>query len=394
MNQLNALSELGHEVCLFSYEKGKVEKLHASISQHQWQDRVKYAHRMPTSYFKRLRFMLWYVRTYWSSIRFWDFMRSFNMLYCGSQALNLKCFFDAAWFLDSPVFDIIHVHFGPNAERIGKLRSRGFVRKSKLVATFHGFDLVAEQTFEYPNTYQNIWNHFDLLTVNTPYLEHILKQLPVSEPKIAILPMGLDTEYFQPPHKQKLVRPFHLLFVGRLIPLKGIDLAIRALATLIEEGEKGVTLTIIGQGPMEEELRSLSQSFSVTENVQFLGARTQEEVKIQMERCHVLLMPGRPDPETGREETQGLVIQEAQAIGLPVVVSDSGGMHYGIKDEVTGYVFQSENLEQLLRCIRLLMKEGNGYEQMSRNARVHAVEHYDYRILGKQLDVLYQQLMV
>lgn len=144
---------------------------------------------------------------------------------------------------------------------------------------------------------------------------------------IAVVPAGVDLDLFTPGEARELAENPLLLFVGRLQPLKGPDVAIRTLAAVRREFPTarllivgGVSGTGAGRtGP--QELAALADSLGVGDAVEFLPARPQEALVDLYRAADVLLVPSRT-------ETFGLVALEAQACGTPVVAADVGGLHY------------------------------------------------------------------
>lgn len=110
---------------------------------------------------------------------------------------------------------------------------------------------------------------------------------------------------------------FRVLFVGRMVPMKGGDVLIRAL-----EGMPDTTLTMVGDGVEASRWRGLAQALGVT--ARFLGERSPAEVLQEMSGADVLVVPSRRGLG-GRVEGMPRVILEAWSRGLPVVVTDAGG---------------------------------------------------------------------
>src|SRR5690606_21303860 len=108
--------------------------------------------------------------------------------------------------------------------------------------------------------------------------------------------------------------------------------------SLRDKIDKEFELLIIGDGPDYNFLQSMINDLNLENIATLLGSMTQERIKDYFSSSDIFLFPGICDPDTRRCETQGLVIQEAQAMEVPVVVSDVGGMKYGLIDGVTGFV--------------------------------------------------------
>jgi glycosyltransferase involved in cell wall biosynthesis len=134
-------------------------------------------------------------------------------------------------------------------------------------------------------------------------------------------------------------------YVGRLVPEKGIDLAIRALTQT-----EGVVLYVVGSGPEKENLATLASGLGLSERVRFVGALASKEIPGFMASVDVLVLPSRSKPNW--KEQFGRVLVEAMASGTVVLGSDSGEIPQVIAG--AGLVFPEENWQQLGACLNRL----------------------------------------
>lgn len=392
VNQINSLIEEVHEVEVFSYRKMQVEHVHPSITKFDLLERVHYFKKRGNSTLKNWFYLFkWFLKNAFH-IQWGDFLYSLNFLIHGRQALSLELFFAAQWFLSHKEFDILHVHFGPHAEKIAALKAKGFLKNSKLISTFHGFDLIPNNSEVYNERYNNLIKESTAFTVNSPYLKNILSELKVKAAQIHILPVGLDTSDFKR-NMLKKRSSFRILFCGRLIKLKGPDIALDIFIELRRRGHKTVELTMIGDGPLREEICEKIRVEELENSVLFLGALSQEFVKLEMNSADIFLMPGIHDPLTGRAETQGLVLQEAQAMELPVILSDVGGMKYGVLHNETGFVVNEGDVGSFADAVESLMKDNRLCKTMGKNGRKYVVANFDNKILYSKLIKIYQSAL-
>lgn len=391
VNQVNGVIDAGYQVSLFAYNRVDVEVIHESLKRHDLLDRVQYFKKPPISKLKRLFVFLEWTFKHVFRIQWRPFFKSINVFKYGKEAYTLKLFFEAQWFLLSFDFDIIHAHFGMNGERIAYLKAHGIIPKSvKIITTFHGYDLEPKNLEQYRNTYANLFKYAYAFTVNTPYLEGLLQQVNFCNKPHYILPVGLDTQFFKRSNPKLDTQFFDLIFCGRLIPFKGVDIAINVVKELHDIGYKSVRLHIIGDGFLLEQLKLQVKECQIADYVIFYGALAQETIKVRFEKADVFIMPGRYDSE-GRAETQGLVIQEAQAMELPVVVSDVGGMKYGLLPDESGYVVNAGDIDGFVTVIEKLILNPKLKFDMGRIGKKFA-EKYDNRILVSKLQDIYETL--
>jgi glycosyltransferase involved in cell wall biosynthesis len=159
---------------------------------------------------------------------------------------------------------------------------------------------------------------------------------------------------------------FVLLAVGHLIPEKGMDLALRALAQL----PANVTLWIVGKGPEEHALRGLISELQVGDRAVLLGHQRHVQPYVQAADC--LVCPSL------WAEAAGLVNIEAQACGTPVIASRIGGIPEYVADGETGLLFTPNDPHDLARCVHRLLDDPDLCSRFARAARIHAVERFSH----------------
>lgn len=390
VNQVNSLIDTGHLVSLYSYNINVLQDLHESILKHNLISKVVYFKKPPTSKIMRLLVFKMWVLKHFLTIDWKLLIKTLNFFKYGREAYTLKLFFESQWFLIHNDFDVVHAHFGQNAKRIAYLKVLGILStKTKLVSTFHGYDLVPNKMEFYRKEYRELLEQSDVLTVNSQYLKDLLLGLNQKLENLYILPVGLDTSFFKREFQKVNTKYFDIVFCGKLIPLKGPDIAVTIVDKLHNMGYKQVRLHIIGDGKMRKVLEVKIKDLGMEKHVFLLGNLTQEAIKAQFENSDVFLLPGRLDPETQRAETQGLVIQEAQAMELPIVVSDVGGMKYGMLPNESGFVIKNGDVDTFAKVIETLILNPDLKAKMGRKGKSFVCKNYDNSILIEKLLVLY-----
>jgi len=163
--------------------------------------------------------------------------------------------------------------------------------------------------------------------------------------------------------------PLELIYVGRLVPYKACDLAIRAATSLLQKGL--ARLTIIGDGPERQSLENLAISFGVEKVVTFCGFLNHSEAMQRLQKSDVLLFPSI-------REFGGGVVFEALALGVVPVVADFGGpgdivnSKVGCKVALTNEQDMTAQMEKILMCLAgdrgflaKLQEQGMHYAQES-----------------------------
>ena len=187
--------------------------------------------------------------------------------------------------------------------------------------------------------------------------------------KLKIFPRGLDTELFNPARRDPAFwekygaatnGEVRLLYVGRISREKDLDVLANAYRRLREEG-LSVQLFVVGHGPYSQ---ALSETLP---DAVFTGYLTGLELATAYASADVFAFPSTTD-------TFGNVIIEAQASGVPVVVSDSGGPKELVNDKTNGLVTKSHDVEDFTRAIRALIVDPALRERMGDCARQSVID--------------------
>jgi D-inositol-3-phosphate glycosyltransferase len=188
-----------------------------------------------------------------------------------------------------------------------------------------------------------------------------------------------------------------LLFVGRIEPLKGIDILMQAIAILHKNNEiNGCPhyLVIVGGNPeaegsnMDAEMNRLMQmrrDLDLKDLVVFLGKRDQDMLPYYYSAAEIVIMPSH-------YESFGMVALEAMACGTPVVASQVGGLGFLVQDGVTGFVVPHADPELLSEKIKLLVCDEELRLQLGKNANAYA-QDYDWQKITKRTIELYDRVL-
>jgi glycosyltransferase involved in cell wall biosynthesis len=208
------------------------------------------------------------------------------------------------------------------------------------------------------------YGQLDTVFVNSEEYRHSWVNRGFDPEKLKIFPRGLETELFHPSRRDSAFfekfghsanGEVRLLYVGRVSREKDLDLLATAYRRLREEG-LSIQLFIVGHGPYSEEL-----SKSLPEAI-FTGYLRGEDLATAYASSDIFVFPSTTD-------TFGNVIIEAQASGLPVVVSDSGGPKELVSENETGLITKSHDAEDLARAIRQLVVDPARRQSMGNRAR-------------------------
>lgn len=271
---------------------------------------------------------------------------------------------------------LVHAHFGPDGMFAAATARR---HRLPLVVSFHGYDATRPDTaFTTPGgrlwlrRRQGVFHQAALLLANSTYVRDHLVERGAPAQKVCVHHLGIDTAAFTPPIDGAR-RPGNVLFVGRLVEAKGIDVLVRAMAD-VRRAMPGATLTVIGDGPMRASVEQLSRELGV--DAEFVGAQPQQAVREAMQRASLLCGPSTVSA-AGQREAFGLVFAEAQACGLPVVTCRSGGIPDVVVDGVGGLLADEGDQTGIAAAITTLLGDDDLRHTFGVRGREHVLEHFD-----------------
>lgn len=210
------------------------------------------------------------------------------------------------------------------------------------------------------------------------------------------IPHGLDLAPYEAPRdrhpfrRELGIRPDGIIigFVGRLLPMKGVDLLLRAAATL-RDGEGTVPpVMIVGHGPEEAPLRALAGSLGLGDRVRFLPAVPHEDVPALLRGMDVLVVPSRRVPTW--QEQFGRVLIEGMAAGCAVIGSTCGAIPRVLGD--AGLVFPENDAEGLAAALRRTLDPAVRADLVARGRARVAAEYTWDAIAGKLVD-FYERIL-
>jgi D-inositol-3-phosphate glycosyltransferase len=215
--------------------------------------------------------------------------------------------------------------------------------------------------------------------------------------RIAVVAPGVDHAFFGPGHRPQARRALGLpaegtllLFVGRIQPLKGADVAVRALAELVR-GPGDFRLVVVGgpSGPRGDEayreLVGLARALGVSSRVAFVPPQPHELLSTYYRAADACLVPSR-------SESFGLVALEAAACGTPVVASAVGGLTTLVDHGRTGFLVEAADPAAYAECVRRIVSEPLLAERLS-TASVLRARRYTWREAAERLRTVHDGLM-
>jgi glycosyltransferase involved in cell wall biosynthesis len=248
-----------------------------------------------------------------------------------------------------------------------------------LVTTLHGTDVrLARSVGVAKPLFGHVLKHSAAVTTVSSWLRDKTRELaPEVNPIVA--PMPVSTELFSPGSSRDGER---LLFVGRLMPQKGVDHLLHALSAM----KKQASLDIVGDGPSRAALEGLARELGIATRVRWHGQLSQSQLPQLYQSAAAVVVPST-------EEGLGLVAVEALLCETPVVAFDSGGLRDVIQHDRTGLLVPPGDRTALARTLDdLLGREGRGSD-LGRAGRLYALSAFAPESAARRYADIYQQVI-
>ncbi|GGJ63954.1 glycosyltransferase involved in cell wall biosynthesis [Anoxybacillus voinovskiensis] len=262
--------------------------------------------------------------------------------------------------------DILHAHY---------VSSYGFVGA---LANYHPFyvSVWGRDIYQFPQQH----------AINRTIVEFTLKKADVicstshvmavetkkyTNKPVEVTPFGVDLSIFRPMERQKK----DTVTIGTVKALSdkyGIADLIKAFA-MIHQQYPNTNLLIVGDGPQRQEYEQLVETLGICHVTTFTGRVPNTEVPNYINQMDIFAVPSTED-----SESFGVAAVEAMACGVPVVVSNVGGLPEVVKKDITGLIVPKENPEALAAAFQKLLGDTDLRHRMGRNGIQHVKEHYDW----------------
>jgi D-inositol-3-phosphate glycosyltransferase len=308
-------------------------------------------------------------------------------------------------------YDLIHSHYWMSGVAAIELRAQLHV---PIVHMFHTLGLMKNRVAQAPGEKEGeyriagekkVLEMADRIIAATPAeLSQLQFLYKAKGRRIVIIPPGVDTHRFYPipadeareyigvPSDRRI-----LLFVGRIEPLKGLDVLLQAIALLRDQGILDAIpfcLLVIGGDPevdldnMSTEmlrLQELRENYGLQDLVALLGKRSQDTLPYYYSAAEAVVVPSH-------YESFGMVALEAMACGSPVVASEVGGLAYLIQDGKTGYTVPVGDPQALAARLAELLTDTELRQRLSLQASEYA-RQYDWTNIVKRLLKVYHDVL-
>ena len=266
-----------------------------------------------------------------------DFLRLYQAVYVGLRLREMG-------------IDHVHAHFAGMAARTAFWINKFFSITFSFTA--HANDIFSPRQFEIG--LDKLVDTARAIVTETDYAARFLRErFSHRADRVHRVYNGLDLAEFG--RVDFSSTPPLIIAVGRLIPKKGFGDLINTCALLSERG-KSFRCEIIGEGPLENELRRQIGELGLQNNVALPGVKPQTPLRRRLAAANVFVLPSVIDPDGGMDNLP-TVIMEAMATGLPVVSTNLGGIPEMVVENETGFLVQPGNVVAMADAIEKVISD-------------------------------------
>ncbi len=274
-------------------------------------------------------------------------------------------------------FDIICSQFGNIGARIVQFKKELEYNKkikAKLVTCFRGKD-TSEAIKTDPHLYDELAKEGDLFLPVCKFFKDILEDIGFPPERTKVLYSTINCDQFA--FKKRRIKngtPIELISVSRLVEKKGIEYTIRAVAEIVKTDPR-IHYTIVGEGPIREQLQSLINALRMQRYITMVGAQSNEKIPTLLYKSHIFVLSSIT-AQDGDQEGIANALKEAMSTGMPVLSTKTAGNAELVEDGVSGFLVNEKDVHALAAKIRYFIRNPNMISRMGHAGRQVVQEHF------------------
>lgn len=268
--------------------------------------------------------------------------------------------------------DVVIAQFGPAGVRVAEACQ---MARIPLIVYFRGFDASVYDVLDrYRDAYRSLFVQSHALIAVSQDIRARLIALGADSKKI-IYDVSSDVDFDRVTSADPRQSPPSFLIVGRLVEKKAPHLSLLAFYSATQRCP-GITLRLIGDGPLAGVCRDLVQSLNLSASVELMGEREQSEVFSWM-RCSRAFLQHSVVALNGDSEGTPISILEAGASGLPVIATRHAGIADVVIHEETGYLVDEHDIESMADYICKMANNPDLAYQLGQKSRLHICQKFN-----------------
>jgi len=292
-------------------------------------------------------------------------------------------------------FDVIHIHDWLTAP-VG-IASKYYLNKP-LVSTVHSIEIGRAQGLHSPDSLLidglEWWMTYEskrVISCSSSMKWELENHFHLPSEKITVIPNAVDISKYEKQIDREAVKrrygiePYErvVLFVGRLVPQKGVEYLIRAIPLILQQ-HGNVKFVIAGDGWSKDYLEDLARSVGFIDKIRFLGFISDSELTELTMSADVLVVPSVYEPF-------GIVALEGMAAGVPVVAANVGGLSEIIEHDRTGVLVYPKNFESIAWGVNRVLSDPGYSNWLVQNAKRKVQEAYSWEAVAQRTIEVYEE---
>lgn len=275
--------------------------------------------------------------------------------------------------------DLIHAHWLIPQGMIARCLAWG-AAPVPFVVTSHGGDLFGLRGRQLQRIKREVAAASAAMTVVSNAMRQEAVQLGLCPRRLEVLPMGVDMHERFTPGDPTARRTNEILFVGRLVPKKGLPHLLDAMPAVLAQ-RPGTVLSIAGFGPEREALKLQTARLGIEANIRFLGAFTQADLPALYRRAALLAAPFVRDA-SGNQEGLPVVLMEAIGCGCPVVAGNVAGVRDLLGKHADRMCVNATNTSALAEAILRVLAHPAVAREEALSLRAVVARRMDWRVIA------------
>jgi len=288
--------------------------------------------------------------------------------------------------------DVIVAHFGQNGERAAALKKWKSL-KPPIITIFHGADVaIPSRQAVLATQYAGLIKHGSLNLPVNDFFRRMLLEAGASQANTTVHHMGIDSREVSYRWESWEGSQLIVTTVCRLVEKKGVEFALRALASLTaSHPQLDWRYDIVGDGPLRTDLETLAAELGLTARVTFLGSLPHMEVKRRLRMAHLFLLPSVTASD-GDMEGIPVALMEAMAAGLIAVSTHHSGIPELIEDGETGLLAPERDVSVLAGKLAWAAEHPQECERIALAARRKVEDDFNADVLNERFAQIVTQL--
>lgn len=225
-----------------------------------------------------------------------------------------------------------------------------------------------------------LYNRCNIITVPSKSIKKELIKYKVTKP-IKVLSNGIDLKRFSPKNNYRIGKTIKLVHIGRISYEKNIEVVIDCYNLLLKQNQP-VSLRIVGEGPALNHLKHYADSLNLKKKVIFTGVKLGKDLINEYHKADIFLT-------ASTMETQGLVVLEAMACGLPVIGVNKFAIPDLVCNNVCGFICKSGDAKKMSDCVKKFIKKPSLIKEFGKKS-VEIAKTHELNNVIDELEKIYE----